>query len=65
MCAKSLYSCPTLGNSVDYSLPGSSVLCPSILAWSGLLCPPPPDLLDAGIEPVSLMSPELAGVLYN
>ena len=28
--------------------------------WSGLLFPPPGDLLDAGIEPESLMSPELA-----
>ena len=27
--------------------------------WSGLPCPPPGDLLDPGIEPVSLMSPAL------
>ena len=25
VCAKSLYSCLTLGNCMDYSLPGSSV----------------------------------------
>ena len=29
--------------------------------WSGLPCPPPWDLPDPGIEPVSLMSPALAG----
>ena len=28
--------------------------------WSGLLCPPPKDLPDPGIEPVSLMSRALA-----
>ena len=29
--------------------------------WSGLPCPPPGDLPDAGIKPASLMSPTLAG----
>ena len=29
--------------------------------WSGLPCPPPGDLSDPGIEPVSLTSPSLAG----
>ena len=29
--------------------------------WSGLLCPPPGDPPDPGMEPVSLMSPALAG----
>ena len=29
--------------------------------WSALPCPPPGDLPDPGIEPVSLMSPMLAG----
>ena len=28
--------------------------------WSALLCPPPGDLPNKGIEPVSLMSPALA-----
>ena len=27
--------------------------------WSGLPCPPPGDLSDSGIEPMSLMSPAL------
>ena len=32
--------------------------------WSGLLCPPPGDLLDPGIKPVSLR-PELAGGFFT
>ena len=32
--------------------------------WSGLLCPPPGDLPDPGIESVSLMSPALAGGFF-
>ena len=33
--------------------------------WSGLPCPPPGDLPNAGIKPVSLMSPALAGVFFK
>ena len=33
--------------------------------WSGLLCPPPEDLLDPGIEPGSSMSSALAGRFYT
>ena len=33
--------------------------------WSGLLCPPPGDLPDPGIKPVSLMSPALAGEFFT
>ena len=33
--------------------------------WSGLPCPPPADLPDPGIEPVSLMSPALAGGFFT
>ena len=32
--------------------------------WSGLPCPPPGDLPHPGIEPASLMSPELAGGFF-
>ena len=32
---------------------------------SGLPCPPPGDLLDPGIEPVSLKSPALAGRFFS
>ena len=32
--------------------------------WSGLPCPPPRDLPDSGIEPISLMSPAFRQFLY-
>ena len=34
-------------------------------SWSGLPCPPPGDLPDPGIEPLSLMSPTLAGRFFT
>ena len=49
VCAKLLQSCPTLCDPMDCSPPGSSVQ----EYWSGLPCPPPGDLPDLGIEPVS------------
>ena len=33
--------------------------------WSGLPCPPPGDLPDPGIKPVSLMSPALAAGFFT
>ena len=33
--------------------------------WSGLSCPPPGDLTDAGIEPTALTSPALAGRFFT
>ena len=33
--------------------------------WNGLLCCPPGDLPDPGMEPLSLMSPALAGRLFT
>ena len=33
--------------------------------WSGLACLPPGDLPNLGIEPASLMSPELAGRFFT
>ena len=33
--------------------------------WSELPCPPPRDLPDPGVEPVSLMSPALAGEFFT
>ena len=33
--------------------------------WNGLPCPPPGDLPDPGIKPVSLTSPALAGGFFN
>ena len=50
--------CSPLGDAVDCRLPGSSVH--EILQakyWSGLPCPPPGDLLDSGLKPVSPVSP--------
>ena len=34
-------------------------------SWSGLPCLPPEDLPDPGIEPVSLMTPALAGGFFT
>ena len=33
--------------------------------WSGLPCPPPGDLLNPGIEPMSLISPALPGRFFT
>ena len=33
--------------------------------WSGLLCSPPGDIPDPGTEPMSLMSPALAGEFFT
>ena len=57
-----LLQCPTLCNPLNCSLPGSlSKGFSRQEYWSGLPCPSPGDLSDPGIEPVSLMSPTLAG----
>ena len=64
--AKSLQSCPTLCNPVVCSPPGSSVhgiLKARTLEW--LPCPSSGDLPDPGIEPVSLMTPALAGRFFT
>ena len=61
MCAKSLQSCPTLCDRMDYSLPDSSVhgiFQARILEWVAILLPG--DLLNPGIKPTSFMSPALA-----
>ena len=33
--------------------------------WSGLLCPPPRDLPDLGVKPMSVTSPALAGRFFT
>ena len=66
MHSKSLQSCLTLCNPIDYSSPDFSVhriLQARIL--EGLPCPPPGDLLDPGIKPSSLISPALAGGFFT
>ena len=51
---------------MDYSLPGFTVAgFPRQEYWSGLPFPPPGDLLDPGIKPVSLVSPALAGGFFT
>ena len=64
--AKSLQSCPTLCDPLDYSLPSSSVhgiLQARTLEW--VPCPPPGDPLNPGVEPASLTSPALAGGFFT
>ena len=59
--AKSLQSCPTLCGPIFGSPPGSpipGILQARILEWVAI---PPGDLPIPGIQPVSPMSPELAG----
>ena len=76
VCTKLLQSCPTLCDPMDCSLPGSfvhGIFQARILEWkkktkeywSGLLCPPPEDVPDPGIEPAPLMSPALAGGFFT
>ena len=66
MHAKSLQSCPTLCNPMDYSPPGSSVhriLQARILEWC--LCLPPGDLPNPEIKTSSLTSPALEDGFLN
>ena len=66
-CAKSLRSCPTLWDPMDCSLPDSSVHGDSPGKHTGVGCHalPPGDLPNPGIEPVSFMSPGLAGRFFT
>ena len=60
--AKSLQSCPTLCDPTDCGPPGRLSMGFSRQEyWSELPCPPQRDLPHPGMEPVSLMSPTLAG----
>ena len=66
MLIKSLLLCPTLCDPMGRNLPGFTIH--GILQarnWSGLPCLPPGDLPDPGIEPMSLMSPELASGFFT
>ena len=62
MHGKSLQLCPTFCNPMDYSPPAPLSMGFSRQEyWIGLPCPPPGDLPDPEIEPVSLSSPALTG----
>ena len=66
MRAEALQSHLTLCNPMDYSLLGSSVrqiLQARILEWVAM--PSIRDLPDSGIEPMSFMSPALAGGVFT
>ena len=64
--AQALQSCLTLCD--PWTVPCQAPLSMAFFRqeyWSGLPCPPPGELPNLGIEPVSVMSPALAGgVLY-
>ena len=63
---KSLQSCQTLCDAIDYSPTGFSTMVVNRQEyWRRLPCPPPGDLPNPGTEPVSLTSPDLAGCLYR
>ena len=65
-CFKSLLSCLILYDLTGYSFqPPWSMGFSRQEYWSGLPCPPPGDLPDPGIEPVSITSPALAGRLFT
>ena len=66
-CVLSHFSC------VRLSVTPSTVACQAPLSmgfsrpeyWSGLPCPPPRDLPNPGIKPVSIMSPALPGGFFT
>ena len=62
VCARSLQSCPTLCDPMDYIAHQAplSLGFSSQEYWRELACSPPGDLPNSGIEPTSLMSPVLA-----
>ena len=64
--AKLLWSCPTLYDPMDCSLPGSSVHgdSPGKKYWNGLPFPPLGDLPNPGIRLASLTSPALTGRFF-
>ena len=65
--AKSFQLCPTLCNPMDY-IAHQAPLSMGFSRqeyWCGLPCPPPGDLPRPGIEPLSLVSPALAGGFFT
>ena len=64
LCAKSLQSCLTLCNTMDYSRQPLFLGFPRQEGWSGLPFPSPGDVSNRGIKPASLRSLALAGRLF-
>ena len=63
-CAKMLQSCLTLQL---WTVAHQAPLSMGFLRqeeWNVLPCPPPGDLPDPGVKPMSLVSPELAGRFF-
>ena len=64
-CAKSLQSCPTFCNPMDYSLPDFSVCEHSSGKNTGVGCHFLLQGIFPGIKPLSLLSPEFVGRLFT
>ena len=64
VCAKSLQSCPTLGDPKACQAPLSTGFSKHEY-WSRLPFPPPGDLPNPGLESVSLSSPALAAEFFT
>ena len=65
VCSKLLHSHPTLCNPMPCSPPGPlSTGFSRQECWSGLLCPPPGDLPDPGVDPAVLRSPAFASTFF-
>ena len=58
-------SCSALCDPMDCSPPGSSMGFPRQECWSVLPFPPPEDLPDPGIKPMSPVSPALVGRFFT
>ena len=67
VCNKSLQSCPALCNSMDCSLPGSSVhgILQARITGVGYHAGPLGDLIDPGIEPTSFTSLAWVGRFFT
>ena len=61
MCTKLLQSCLTLCDPPGSPVPGIS----RQEYLRGFSCPPPGDLPNPGLKPISLTSPALAGVFFT
>ena len=66
VCVQVTQSYPTLCSPMDCMLPATPSMGFSRQeSWSGMPCPPPGDLPNPGIKPVSLMSPALADGFFT